>query len=134
MNDIFGSVRRSIVFRSPDNNNNNNNADPGTLVDKLIRKSRVFCSILQSPSPPKAVKQNDEQVAVIRWRRGELIGCGAYGQVYMGMNLDSGELLAVKQVEFDDLLLFNCGFGVLSWIGGLIVIACVFCFSGFDCC
>ncbi|KAK1440498.1 hypothetical protein QVD17_06326 [Tagetes erecta] len=95
MNDIFGSVRRSIVFRSPDNN-----TDPGTLVDKLIRKSRVFSSILQSPSPPKApVKHIDEQVAVIRWRRGELIGCGAYGQVYMGMNLDSGELLAVKQVS-----------------------------------
>ncbi|MCO5590646.1 hypothetical protein L7F22_044619 [Adiantum nelumboides] len=34
----------------------------------------------------------------IRWRKGELIGAGAFGSVYMGMNLDSGELLAVKQV------------------------------------
>ncbi|CAM6102010.1 unnamed protein product [Calypogeia fissa] len=34
----------------------------------------------------------------IRWRKGEIIGAGAYGRVYMGMNLDSGELLAVKQV------------------------------------
>ncbi|KAL0393145.1 UNVERIFIED_CONTAM: Mitogen-activated protein kinase kinase kinase NPK1 [Sesamum radiatum] len=34
----------------------------------------------------------------IRWRKGELIGCGAFGRVYMGMNLDSGELLAVKEV------------------------------------
>ncbi|KAH0994816.1 hypothetical protein GBA52_018680 [Prunus armeniaca] len=34
----------------------------------------------------------------IRWRKGELIGCGAFGRVYMGMNLGSGELLAVKQV------------------------------------
>lgn len=34
----------------------------------------------------------------IRWRKGEIIGCGAYGRVYMGMNLDSGELLAIKQV------------------------------------
>ncbi|XP_002978306.2 mitogen-activated protein kinase kinase kinase 2 [Selaginella moellendorffii] len=34
----------------------------------------------------------------IRWRKGELIGVGAYGRVYMGMNLDSGELIAVKQV------------------------------------
>eukprot|EP00250_Pteridium_aquilinum_P005821 c15855_g1_i1 orf=395-2476(+) len=34
----------------------------------------------------------------IRWRKGELIGAGAFGRVYMGMNLDSGELLAVKQV------------------------------------
>ncbi|GJP81118.1 hypothetical protein CLOP_g11296, partial [Closterium sp. NIES-67] len=34
----------------------------------------------------------------IRWRKGELIGAGAYGCVYMGLNLESGELLAVKQV------------------------------------
>ncbi|KAL3680120.1 hypothetical protein R1sor_023076 [Riccia sorocarpa] len=40
------------------------------------------------PGSPKA----------IRWRKGEIIGAGAYGRVYMGMNLDSGELLAVKQV------------------------------------
>ncbi|XP_076931976.1 mitogen-activated protein kinase kinase kinase 3-like [Bidens hawaiensis] len=42
---------------------------------------------------------NDEQVSVIRWRRGELIGRGTFGQVHMGMNLDSGELLSVKQVS-----------------------------------
>ncbi|CAM6101731.1 unnamed protein product [Calypogeia fissa] len=35
---------------------------------------------------------------VIRWRKGEIIGAGAYGRVYMGMNVDSGELLAIKQV------------------------------------
>ncbi|XP_011090761.1 mitogen-activated protein kinase kinase kinase NPK1 [Sesamum indicum] len=34
----------------------------------------------------------------IRWRKGELIGCGAFGRVHMGMNLNSGELLAVKEV------------------------------------
>ena len=36
----------------------------------------------------------------IRWKKGELIGSGAYGRVYMAMNLDSGELLAVKKVIF----------------------------------
>jgi serine/threonine protein kinase len=39
-----------------------------------------------------------EENPLIRWRKGELIGAGAFGQVYLGMNLDSGELLAVKQV------------------------------------
>lgn len=42
-------------------------------------------------------KENSSPPA-IRWRKGELIGCGAYGRVYMGMNLDSGELLAIKEV------------------------------------
>uniref|UniRef100_A0A5B7A3B2 mitogen-activated protein kinase kinase kinase n=1 Tax=Davidia involucrata TaxID=16924 RepID=A0A5B7A3B2_DAVIN len=67
----------------------------GTLVDKInycIRKSRVF----SRTSTPTIAKDNAPQ---IRWRKGELIGCGAFGRVYMGMNLDSGELLAVKQVS-----------------------------------
>lgn len=90
MQDIFGSVRRSLVFRtSPDNEEAS--SPGGTLVDKInscIRKSRVF----SKPSPAK------DSAPMIRWRKGELIGCGAFGRVYMGMNLDSGELLAVKQV------------------------------------
>lgn len=56
---------------------------------------------------PKAMKEEEskkkEEVGApppIRWRKGELIGCGAFGRVHMGMNLDSGELLAVKEVDF----------------------------------
>ncbi|KAL6139239.1 hypothetical protein ACLB2K_064516 [Fragaria x ananassa] len=92
MQDIFGSVRRSLVFRPPDTNNS-----PVTLVDKIaasLRKSRVFSK--PSPPPPSSVPK--ETAPPIRWRKGELIGCGAFGRVYMGMNLGSGELLAVKQV------------------------------------
>lgn len=100
MQDIFGSVRRSLVFRTAADGG----GEDGTLVDKFsfcIRKSKVF----SRPSPPRLPQPNDAGDTTstvspsIRWRKGELIGCGAYGQVYMGMNLDSGELLAVKQVE-----------------------------------
>ncbi|XVE62995.1 hypothetical protein DITRI_Ditri06bG0164400 [Diplodiscus trichospermus] len=101
MQDLFGSVRRSLVFRTtPDNNNNTtqDNSPPlptaaNAFVEKInscIRKSRVFSKPSSpSPSPPHPT---------IRWRKGELIGSGAFGRVYMGMNLDSGELLAVKEV------------------------------------
>ncbi|MES1907424.1 MAG: hypothetical protein MHM6MM_000543 [Cercozoa sp. M6MM] len=34
----------------------------------------------------------------IRWRRGELIGKGAAGKVFLAMDEDTGELLAVKQL------------------------------------
>jgi len=34
----------------------------------------------------------------IRWKRGEILGQGAFGIVYLGLNTDSGELMAVKQV------------------------------------
>ena len=39
------------------------------------------------------------QVEPIRWQRGEVIGQGAYGTVYLGLNLDTGELMAVKQLD-----------------------------------
>ncbi|KAL3538092.1 hypothetical protein ACH5RR_001458 [Cinchona calisaya] len=105
MQDIFGSVRRSLVFRTPTTAGDGDGdgvGEDGTLVDRInscIRRSIAF----SKPSPPRLPPQptagdNAAAVQPIRWRKGELIGCGAFGQVYMGMNLDSGELLAVKQV------------------------------------
>jgi len=37
-----------------------------------------------------------------KWRRGHMIGAGSYGRVYLGMNLSTGELIAVKQLEYMD--------------------------------
>ncbi|KAJ6239144.1 mitogen-activated protein kinase kinase kinase a [Anaeramoeba flamelloides] len=34
----------------------------------------------------------------IRWRKDALLGQGSFGKVYLGFNLDSGELIAVKQI------------------------------------
>ncbi|XP_011036786.1 PREDICTED: mitogen-activated protein kinase kinase kinase 2-like isoform X1 [Populus euphratica] len=104
MQDFF---RRSLAFRTPpqdhqdpDNPNQESNycssINPltSTLVDKFnscVRKSRIFSKSTSSSSPPMPPP--------IRYRKGELIGCGAFGHVYMGMNFDSGELLAIKQVS-----------------------------------
>ena len=35
----------------------------------------------------------------MHWQQGELIGAGAFGRVYLGLDLDSGQLMAVKQVS-----------------------------------
>ncbi|RDX67566.1 Mitogen-activated protein kinase kinase kinase 3, partial [Mucuna pruriens] len=81
MQDFFGSLRRSLVFR-----HGGDDAPFAGIADKIgsaIRKSRIA----PKPLPPP-----------IRWRKGELIGSGAFGRVYMGMNLDTGELIAIKQV------------------------------------
>lgn len=39
----------------------------------------------------------------IRWQRGQILGQGAYGTVYLGLNLDTGELMAIKQLDTNQL-------------------------------
>lgn len=108
MQDLIGSVRRSLVFRtSAQGGGDDGGGGFGGFVEKIgssIRKSRIGLfskpppvRALPPPPPPTKPQKKDESPP-IRWRKGELIGCGAFGRVYMGMNLDSGELLAVKQV------------------------------------
>ena len=114
MQDFIGSVRRSLVFKPSAGGGGNDDAAAGSFggfVEKIgssIRKSKIGLftkSSIQALPPPidksRAVgkKRKDDGGSQIRWRKGELIGCGAFGRVYMGMNLDSGELLAVKQVQ-----------------------------------
>ena len=44
-------------------------------------------------------KTGPERQPTFKWMRGQLIGKGTFGRVYLGMNTTTGELLAVKQVE-----------------------------------
>lgn len=97
MQDILGSVRRSLVFRSTSGDDGGGGISG--LVEKIgssIRKSRI--GLFSKPAVPALPPIEKTDAPQIRWRKGELVGCGAFGRVYMGMNLGSGELLAVKQV------------------------------------
>ena len=109
MQDLIGSVRRSLVFRTQagagtgTGSGGDDGGGFGGLVEKFgssIRKSRI--GLFAKPPPVRALPPPPpkDEAPPIRWRKGELIGCGAFGRVYMGMNLDSGELIAVKQVCF----------------------------------
>lgn len=102
MQDILGSVRRSLVFRSSLAGDDGGGGGGGGLsgfvgkINSSIRSSRIGLFSKTPPGLPAPPRK--EEAPAIRWRKGELIGCGAFGRVYMGMNLDSGELLAIKQV------------------------------------
>jgi mitogen-activated protein kinase kinase kinase len=39
----------------------------------------------------------------IRWQQGRFIGSGAFGSVYLAVNRDSGSLMAVKEIKFQEL-------------------------------
>eukprot|EP01038_Epipyxis_sp_PR26KG_P014312 gene14312-19196_t len=39
----------------------------------------------------------------IRWKKGEVLGQGAFGVVYLGLNIETGELMAVKQLSTEEV-------------------------------
>jgi mitogen-activated protein kinase kinase kinase len=52
-------------------------------------------------SGPAGVQPMPSRQPTFKWVRGQLIGKGTFGRVYLGMNIATGEFLAVKQVEVD---------------------------------
>ena len=76
---------------------------------------------LHAPTPLSTMRQNSSNrllerfpqiessatplpsVRGTRWKRGEILGQGAFGVVYLGLNVESGELMAVKQINNDEL-------------------------------
>jgi mitogen-activated protein kinase kinase kinase len=72
---------------------------------KPPRGSRLFAleTIPQDDIPTPATKQapttTPQRQPTFKWMKGQLIGKGTFGRVYLGMNMTTGELIAVKQVE-----------------------------------
>ncbi|CAN4113438.1 unnamed protein product [Withania somnifera] len=103
MQDFIGSVRRSLVFKPSGDSEIGAGTGFGGIVEKIgssIRKSSIgIFSNSQVPALLSPVKARKDDTPPIRWRKGEIIGSGAFGRVYMGMNVDSGELLAIKEVS-----------------------------------
>ncbi|KXG48856.1 uncharacterized protein PGRI_027260 [Penicillium griseofulvum] len=112
------SIRQ--VAQGANRTNSISNAGPQRSGDLLRRKStKMFgAKIMQIRPKPGTrlsqldpIPQNSTQVSntgpvpqrqpTFRIIRGQLIGKGTYGRVYLGMNADNGEVLAVKLVEIN---------------------------------
>ncbi|XP_018582131.1 mitogen-activated protein kinase kinase kinase 3-like isoform X1 [Scleropages formosus] len=51
--------------------------------------------------PQERIVPHKSPSAPLTWRRGKLLGQGAFGQVYLCYDVDTGRELAAKQVQFD---------------------------------
>lgn len=52
----------------------------------------------------------------IKWKRGQVLGRGSFGSVVLGMELDTGRLMAVKQIPLPPLTGTNSGYQKLEHI------------------
>lgn len=68
------------------NDNGNGNGDGSGAKNTKRKKTKK----------KKKTAKRPKQVGA--WRRGELIGQGAFGKVYQGLELETGSLVAVKQI------------------------------------
>lgn len=62
---------------------------------KPQRQSRL----IQLETIPQDTLPVPNRQPTFKWMKGQLIGKGTFGRVYLGMNMTTGELIAVKQVE-----------------------------------
>ena len=115
-------MKLSDVKNSNDNNDNNDNNDVDNLNKTMIeansknempvglkRRSTVFWGnkvVQVVPGPHEKSEQGSKDLhspvtdepSTIKWVKGDLIGKGSFGHVYLALNANTGEPLAVKQV------------------------------------
>jgi len=56
----------------------------------IYKQLTGFLSYSSSQAPP---------TANFKWQKGPLLGSGSFGRVHLGLSLETGELMAIKQVE-----------------------------------
>ena len=53
-----------------------------------------------TPPPQPANPLAKDAQPKLRWKKGKFLGAGAFGKVWLGLNLDTGMLMAVKSMDF----------------------------------
>ena len=76
-------------------------------VSANLQTNPLIAKVPNSRVTVGAFSRPDELSSVVvvkrtlNWRRGDLIGQGAFGKVHIGLNLETGELMAVKNITFN---------------------------------
>ncbi|WVQ69452.1 uncharacterized protein L199_007669 [Kwoniella botswanensis] len=124
LSSIFGGSKKSIQD-DPNNvsnsnlhgnviNNNNNDEDDQVQKQNVKverRSSKMWDHKLVEVTPskialgqintsiPESPAGTGDRASTVNWVKGELIGKGSYGRVYIALNVTTGDMMAVKQVE-----------------------------------
>jgi len=68
-------------------------------------ENRLIGKVLDDNQPeyrPLVFLASSSSNISLRWQQGKFLGAGTFGSVYLAVNLDSGELMAVKEIRFPD--------------------------------
>ncbi|KAL0578727.1 mitogen-activated protein kinase kinase kinase [Marasmius crinis-equi] len=101
----FTSRLSTTVRRTLTRNHHNSELEPGTTnwastSTYDISTSQTFATTSRSKRKESGgLYRNGSTKPTFQWARGELIGQGSYGRVYLALNATTGEIIAVKQVE-----------------------------------
>ena len=72
--------------------------------EAILQEQHLAGRVLEDESPDdrSLVFLASQSNISIRWQQGRFLGAGAFGSVYMAMNLDTGGVMAAKEIRFKD--------------------------------
>eukprot|EP01132_Coremiostelium_polycephalum_P004762 gene4762-5941_t len=95
-----------IVNNNNNNNLNNNNSNSPNLMNNnnnnQINNFNQQRDDLRFTTLILNEHEELKNLQSIKWQKGQILGRGGYGAVYLGLNTDNGELFAVKQLDIVD--------------------------------
>ncbi|GMH60327.1 hypothetical protein TrST_g5641 [Triparma strigata] len=102
-NDPIKQIVREPFTPSPEPTNNDTYENDGT-VSSINSSSgsvgkRLVKQAMTREHPKGATVSRKERVRKGKWRKGQKIGSGSFGTVYLGMNEASGTLMAIKTMN-----------------------------------
>ena len=71
----------------------------GARIEQVKPRSGKLIHLETIPQDIAAQTSEPQRQPTFKWIKGQLIGKGTFGRVYLGMNITTGEPIAVKQVE-----------------------------------
>ncbi|KAJ3408628.1 hypothetical protein HDV05_004800 [Chytridiales sp. JEL 0842] len=76
----------------------NVSTEGGTSDVEVVTLAQSTLSVNTDHIQSDPAESEEDEAAVLEWYQGALIGSGAFGKVYLGLNLGTWELMAVKQI------------------------------------